>query len=192
MPLKAWMILATLDDGARDIATGRPGHDALLGRVLPGALHELANPLLALGGTVELLLADPTDEGRRRAQLELVGSTSAEIANVVRTLQRLARERLEPETEISLPTFVAETAGLARRFANVRDVGLDELASPAPAAIVRARPAALRQALLLPLLDALQAAPPATAVGLAVEGTTVRLTGPNGAGTTVELAGGGA
>jgi signal transduction histidine kinase len=192
MPLKAWMILATLDDGARDIATGRPGHDALLGRVLPGALHELANPLLALGGTVELLLADPTDEGRRRAQLELVGSTSAEIADVVRTLQRLARERLEPETEISLPAFVAETAVLARRFANVRDVRLDELPSPAPAAIVRARPAALRQALLLPLLDALQAAPPATAVGLAVEGTTVRVTGPNGAGTTVELAGGGA
>lgn len=161
---------------------GRSGGEAeleagrleLLGRLLPGALHELANPLLALGGTIDLLLDDAAPGSKHRERLELVQRLSHELAGLVRILQQLARERLEPESELELVAFTAETAGLARRLANVRDVRLDERFAGGGVR-VRARPGVLRQALLALLVDALQAAEPGGRVEVVVDGTTVRI-----------------
>jgi signal transduction histidine kinase len=146
-----------------------------LGRLVPGALHELANPLLVLGGTVEFLLDDAEPGTKARERLELVGSTADEIAEIVRTLQRLARERFEPETAIALAPFVEETAGLARRFSGVRDVEL--VVRAAGDAVVETRPAPLRVAVLGPVLDALTAGTPGGSVELEVDGAAVRLDG---------------
>jgi signal transduction histidine kinase len=146
-----------------------------LGRLVPGALHELANPLLALGGTVEFLLDDAAPGTKARERLELVGSTANEIAEIVRTLQRLARERFEPATSIALAPFVEETAGLARRFSGVRDVELVVRASGD--AVVETSPAPLRVALLGPLLDALAAGSHGDRVLLEVDDAAVRLDG---------------
>ena len=146
-----------------------------LGRLVPGALHELANPLLVLGGTVEFLLDEAEPGTRTRERLELVETTTAEIAAVVKSLQRLARERFEPATTVPLGAFVEETAGLARRFSGVRDVGLDVRISGE--ALVEASPSPLRVAILGPLLEALSSAGRGGRIALEVEGATVRLDG---------------
>ena len=127
----------------------------LLGRLLPAALHELANPLVALVGTVELLLVD-AEPGPNRTRLELVQRTADEVAALVRSLQRLSRERLEPAVELDLGEFTRETADLAVQFSGVKGIGC-EVSADEPATLV-ARPAVVRQALLDLLLDAVQTA----------------------------------
>jgi C4-dicarboxylate-specific signal transduction histidine kinase len=146
----------------------------VLGRLLPGALHELANPVLALRGTVELLLQE-RDPASARDRLEVVAGMTGEIEDVVRTLQRLAREGAEPRTAVALATFVDDTAAVTRRFTSAKDVALDVRASGS--ATVEARPGRLRTALLGSLLDALASAGPKGRVELRVDGPRVLLDG---------------
>jgi signal transduction histidine kinase len=143
----------------------------LLGRLLPAALHELANPLVALVGTVELLLRD-AEPGPAHARLELVERTAEEIAALVRSLQRLTRERLEPRAELDLGSFTRETADLAVR-------------APVSVTVV-AEPPVLRQALLALLLDALQTA--STDVEVEVDAGGVRVSAGAGGGRVATLA----
>jgi signal transduction histidine kinase len=147
----------------------------MLGRLVPGVLHELANPLLALGGTVELLMDDSEPDPRTRERLAVLESTASEITEIVRAVQRLARERVEPETIVPLGPFVEETAALARRFSGVRDVELAVRVSGSAA--ISVRPPALRVSILTPLLDGLAAAGTGTRIELEVEDDTVRLDG---------------
>ena len=155
------------DRAARDV-------ESTLGRLLPGALHELGNPLVALGVTLELLLADAEAGSQDAGRLELAQRTSDEITDVVRTLQRLARERLEPETDIDLGVFVRDTADIARRFSLTRGVAIeiDVAGEPPP---IRSQPARLRAALLTALLDALESAETGSRIDLIVDGACVRV-----------------
>ena len=155
------------DRAARDV-------ESTLGRLLPGALHELGNPLVALGGTLELLLADAEAGSRDAQRLELAQRTSDEITGVVRTLQRLARERLEPETDIDLDAFARDTADIARRFSLARGVAIeiDVAREPPP---IRSQPARLRAALLTALLDALETAETGSRIDLIVDRACVRV-----------------
>src|SRR3990167_3629709 len=54
------------------------GRLAALGRLTPGALHEIANPLVALLGTAELLLLDAERGTKRAERLGLGGNTASE------------------------------------------------------------------------------------------------------------------
>jgi signal transduction histidine kinase len=155
----------------------------LLGRLLPAALHELANPLVALVGTVELLLRD-AEPGPAHARLELVERTAEEIAALVRSLQRLTRERLEPRAELDLGSFTRETADLAVRFSGVKGIG-GEVRAPVSVTVV-AEPPVLRQALLALLLDALQTA--STDVEVEVDAGGVRVSAGAGGGRVATLA----
>ena len=74
-------VVAEVDDGRE-----RDEHARMLGRLLPGALHELANPLLALGGTVEFLLDEAQPGTKQHDRLALVHGTAGEIADLVRSL----------------------------------------------------------------------------------------------------------
>lgn len=155
----------------------------LLGRLLPAALHELSNPLVALVGTVELLLAD-AEPGPTRTRLELVQRTADEVASLVRSLQRLTRERLEPETELDLGAFTRDTADLAVRFSGVKGIGCEVRVEEAVTLV--ARPAVLRQALLGLLIDALQAADADVEVDVDTSG--VRISTGTGDGRPTRLA----
>ena len=157
----------------------------LLGRLLPAALHELSNPLVALVGTVDLLLAE-AQPGPAAARLELVQRTAAEVTGLVRSLQRLTRERLEPPTELGLGAFTRETADLAVRFSNVKDVACDVTVERDTS--VHAASGLLRQALLALLLDAVQAAPSGGGVDVLVAGTTVRVSHGVGRGASARRA----
>lgn len=148
--------------------------ESTLGRLLPGALHELGNPLVALGGTLELLLADAEAGSKDARRLEVAQRTSEEITGVVRTLQRLARERREPETDIDIGAFARDTADIARRFSLARGVAIeiDVAREPPP---IRSQPATLRAALLTAVLDALETAETGSRIDLIVDGACVRL-----------------
>ena len=147
----------------------------MLGRLVPGVVHELANPLLVLGGTVEFLLDDPAPGPRTRERLEVVESAAAELAEIVKALQHLAREHAQPEATLPLGSFAEETAALARRFSGVRDVEL--VVRLSGSAAIDAQPGALRVSILAPLLDALTTAAAGSRVELEVEDSTVRLDG---------------
>lgn len=173
------------DDGQRDPAL-ESGRLELLGRLLPPALHELANPLLALGGTVDLLLEDAEPGTRAQARLALVRDTAAELADVVRALQRLARERFEPARRIELEPFVRETASLAARFSGVKDVEVS--VGGDGGGTVEVEPAVLRQALLALVLDAVQASSARSRVDVTVGPGSVRVPAAGGADRAAETA----
>jgi len=149
-----------------DGVTVEDGRRQLLGRLLPSALHELSNPLLALGGTTELLLEDAEPGTDMHRRLSLVQRTAAEISELVRLLQRLARERVEPARELDLDAFVRDTAEIAVRFGEIKGVGVDVRGASAGRLV--AEPAVVRQLLLAVLLDAVDAADSERTVVVAV------------------------
>jgi signal transduction histidine kinase len=168
----------------QDGAALESGRLELLGRLLPGALHELSNPLLALGGTLELLLADAEPGSRSVERLELAQRVTAEISQLVRLLQRLVRERGEPARAVDLAAFAEETASIALRFSGVKDVETRVAAEGEP--VVQAEPGLLRLVLLDLVLDACRAAPAGTELELRVDAAGVAVpqasaSGPAGA-----------
>lgn len=134
-------------DGDADLAT--------LGRLTRGALHELANPLLALVGTAELALADAEAGSKLRDRLETVRSTALEIADIVRALQAFARQRHQPPRRLSLADAANEAVGLVRLVAAAPDVEISARTDAEPR--VHERPAAVAAALVELLLDAVAA-----------------------------------
>jgi signal transduction histidine kinase len=160
----------------------------LLGGLLAPALHELANPLLALVGTTELLL-DEAVEPRVRERLELVHRTTDEIAGLVRSLQALVRERHEPERAVDLGAFARETASLAVRFSGVKDVDC-EVSVDEDAGVVRVLPAVLRQAILALVLDALRSSPRGGRVEIVAGSSALVVSAGTGGGTVAAVAAG--
>lgn len=165
------------------------GRLAALGRLTPGALHEIANPLVALLGTAELLLLDAERGTKAAERLQLVVDTGREISGIVRALQGYSRDRLAPRGPAALDRLVAETVELVRRTSAVRDVALEE-ARPDAEVPVEGLPGELKQAVLTLIMNALEAqggggkVTVATAAG---EGSaTVTVTGGPGSGLGLE------
>lgn len=161
------------------------GRLAALGRLTPGALHEIANPLVALLGTAELLLLDAERGTKTAERLELVVDTAREISTIVRALQSYSRDRAAPPGPIALDRLVAETVELVRRTSAVRDVALEEVRAEAEVP-VEGLPGALKQAVLTLILNALEAQGGGGKVTIATaEGdgsATVTVTGGRGSG----------
>lgn len=129
---------------------------ATLGRLTRGALHEIANPLLALGGSAELALADAAPGSKLHDRLLTVRQTSQEIVEIVRALQAFARAQHEPVRRIELAAAADAAVALVRRVSAVRDVELAVRREAEP--VVEAAPGAVAAALVDLLLDGLAAA----------------------------------
>lgn len=161
------------------------GRLAALGRLTPGALHELANPLVALLGTAELLLEDAERGTKTADRLQLVLDTAREISGIVRALQGYSRERLAPRGPVALERLVGETVELVRRTSAVRDVALEETRAEAEV-LVDGAPGELKQAVLTLILNALEAQSGGGKVtvttGAEDEGGAVTITGGRGRG----------
>ncbi len=161
------------------------GRLAALGRLTPGALHEIANPLVALLGTAELLLLD-ADRGTKGAErLELVLDTGREISAIVRALQAYSRDRAAPRGPLALDRLVAETVELVRRTSAVPNVALEEVRAEVEVP-VEGLPGELGQAVLTLILNALEAQGGGGKVTVATAGTegsaTVTVTGGRASG----------
>lgn len=161
------------------------GRLAALGRLTPGALHEVANPLVALLGTAELLLEDAERGTKTADRLQLVVDTAREISGIVRALQGYSRERLAPRGPVALERLVGETVELVRRTSAVRDVALEETRSEVEVS-VDGTPGELKQAVLTLILNALEAQSGGGKVtvttGTEDGGAVVTITGGRGSG----------
>lgn len=161
------------------------GRLAALGRLTPGALHEIANPLVALLGTAELMLLDAERGTKSAERLELVVDMAREISAVVRALQSYSRDRAAPHGPIALDRLVAEAVELVRRTSAVRDVALEEVRAEVEVP-VEGLPGGLKQAVLTLILNALEAQAGGGKVTVATAGAegsaTVTVTGGRGSG----------
>lgn len=129
------------------------GGDATLGRLTRGALHEIANPLLALVGSAEFALGDAEPGTKLHGRLELVHEAGLEIAVIVRALQGFARDQHAPPTRLALGDSADAAVRLVRRVSAVRDVELAVRRRSDPEIV--AAPGAVAAALVDLVLDAL-------------------------------------
>ncbi|MEJ7568898.1 MAG: hypothetical protein WKF41_11605 [Gaiellaceae bacterium] len=132
------------------------GHLATLGRLTRGALHEIANPLLALLGSAELALPDTDPTTKLHARIDIVNRTGLEIAEIVRALQNYIRAQDAPAGRLSLVDSAELAVALVRRVSAVRDVELAVRAEGEP--LVDARPGTILSSLVELLLDRIASA----------------------------------
>lgn len=151
--------------------TRRRTHETL-GVLTRGALHQIANPLLALAGTAELALGEAEPGTRLHERLALVHRTSLEISDLVRALQAFVRLEAEPPAELSVGTAAAEAIDLVEKVVPTRG---RKLSARGDTRVV-AQPGELRGELVALLLDAL-ARTDAEPIELEVADGVVRATG---------------
>ena len=125
-----------------------------LGLLTRGALHEIANPLLALVGSAELALGDAEPGTKLHDRVTLTHRTGTEIAEIVRALQAFIRLEAEPAHELSLRESATEAAALLQRV-----LPGDTSVSVTGDATVLAAPGGVRRGLVELLVDARDRAP---------------------------------
>lgn len=152
------------DDGGRPVTSD--AHLATLGRLTRGALHEIANPLVALLGSAELALTDTTTGTKLHDRIGVVHRTGTEIAEIVRALQAFARSASAPAESLSLAVAARTALALVERVSAVPDIELVARIRSEPS--VHAAPGLLQQRLVDLLLDAIAAAERGATVELVV------------------------
>jgi two-component system, NtrC family, sensor kinase len=75
---------------------------ALAGQLASGLAHEIGTPLNVIAGTAEYLLGDLPEDDPRRADLEIIGQEAHRVADLVRRLLGLVRERGEARTQVEV------------------------------------------------------------------------------------------
>ena len=126
-----------------------------LGRLTRGALHELANPLLALVGTADFALMEAEPGTALHDRISTMHTTALEIAGIVRALQAFARQRHEPARRFGLVDAAGDAVGLVSLVAAAPDVEISTRADARPR--VHEAPGAVAGALVELLLDRLAA-----------------------------------
>jgi len=110
-----------------------------LGRLTRGALHELANPLLALLGSAELALADAEPGTALHQRIGVIKQTGGELGTIVRALQAFVRSQYEPPRRISLEESARSAAELVTLVTPLKSVAVvgdtDVHVTAAPGAI---------------------------------------------------------
>ncbi|HUH15688.1 MAG TPA: hypothetical protein VML35_07375 [Gaiellaceae bacterium] len=153
------------DDESRALAT--------LGRLTRGALHEIANPLVALVGSTELAAGETEPGSRLHDRIALAQRTAAEIAEIVKALQAFIRVQADPPTEVSVGEAASDAIALVARVMPIHDRALTASGD----ARVVAAPGELRRRLVELLLDALERVDSEAAIELEVSADAVRATG---------------
>ena len=95
-----------------------------LGRLTRGALHELANPLVALLGSAELALGDAEPGTKLHDRIALTRRTGAEVVEIVRALQAFVRLQSQPPEQLSVGAAAADAVALVARVLPTHDVEL--------------------------------------------------------------------
>jgi two-component system sensor histidine kinase HydH len=155
-PAPDFILSAVNNVTAADDPIVRLARLALVGELSPGIAHEINNPLFAVLGLVEFLLADAEPGTKAHERLQLVQSTGLEIKDIVRSLVDFARARGDLE-RAPLDDAAARAAELAHRTSLAKSVEL-VVRYPDEPVRTRARRSDLEHALLGLLIRALQAA----------------------------------
>lgn len=144
-----------------------------LGRLTRGALHEIANPLVALVGSAELALGEVEPGSKLHDRIALTRRTGTEIAEIVKALQAFVRQQGEPPADVSVGEAAADAIALVSRVMPIHD---RELTTSGDARVVAA-PGEVRRQLVELLLDALERAEGGEAIELTVSEGAVTATG---------------
>jgi signal transduction histidine kinase len=147
------------------VALGKP---LALAGVVPGVIHELNNPLFAVLGLLEFLVAEAEAGTKTHERLTLVQKSALEIKELVRTVLDFAREREDGEGVQDVQEAAEEAALLFRRTSSARDVETEVVAGPGKLAVVASR-SRLKQIFLALLTNAQQAMPRGGTVTVSIE-----------------------
>jgi signal transduction histidine kinase len=158
---------------AQDLSEGRRLEEAQQ-KFLANAAHELRTPLSAITFAAELLVTKGDDPVARRRFLEHILTGAERMNRLSDSLLKLARVgwgSREPELElIDLSDVVYAAAQMAKPLA---DSARLDVAVEGQSAWVVADPALLEEALLIPIMNAIQHSDPAKSVRLRIFGTSV-------------------
>jgi signal transduction histidine kinase len=104
----------------------RAGKLVALGELTPGVAHELNNPLFAVLGLVDFLLAESEPGSRAHRRLTVVRETAQEMRDIMRALIDFAREPGDRIGSVELVESVRDTLALVRRTTFAKDVEIAE------------------------------------------------------------------
>jgi len=85
---------------------------ALAGQLASGLAHEIGTPLNVIAGTAEFLLGEFAADDRRRADMEVISQEAHRVADLVRRLLGLVRERREQPGAVELHELLDHTLRL--------------------------------------------------------------------------------
>jgi two-component system sensor histidine kinase HydH len=164
--------VAMTGDGHPDIDASeqelaRLGTLLALGKLAPSVIHEINNPLFAILGLLEFLVAEAEPGTKTHQRLALMQQSGLEIKEIVRTILDFARERGDERVELDLGELARETVELFRRTSVARDVDSRVETGAGPLTVVASRQG-LKVVLLALLSNAEQALPAGGAVVVAV------------------------
>lgn len=85
---------------------------ALAGHLASGLAHEIGTPLNVIAGTAEYLLSDLDADDPRRADLDIISQETHRVAELVRRLLGLVRERSEVRSPVDVHGLLDHTLRL--------------------------------------------------------------------------------
>lgn len=164
------------ENGASDLSERRrlerqlaqSGKLAAIGELAAGVAHEINNPLFAILGLVEFVLADLEPGSKSHERLTLVHQTALEIKEIVRALLEFARENPDEQRVVALDDVVRETVDLVRRTSANHGVEIEQSLGEGPF-LVHGSPNQLKQIFLNLLANARHALPDGGVVTLRLE-----------------------
>jgi signal transduction histidine kinase len=169
---------------------GRLGKTLAVGQFAPGVIHEINNPLFAILGLLEFLLAESQPGSKTHERLLLMQQSGLEIKNIVRAVIDFSREQHDERLEWPLEDLAREALQLFRRTSVARDIDVELEVGPGLLSVVGNRNA-LKVVLLNLLTNSQQAMPHGGTVRVALarsDDTVVAAVTDSGPGVVPEAA----
>jgi hypothetical protein len=122
------------DAGPKKIKDAR---EFLLGKITPGIIHEINNPLTAITGFLELALDENEDHTAMREDLQTAYAESLRVSEKLRRLDHFSRNHEQVQRACQINTLVRECDQIINHYLQIQNTYLKlELAPNLPEAIV--------------------------------------------------------